>query len=1109
MERQSYTINKHKLKTKVRLSKTTNQRNDIKHFILRNPHLSKNQLIRAARRGDGWTAKLPPFFTSKSNAERQIMGALENVFGRSGDMRVRMYDIATRAETPESFQRMLYQQMPASKEHLRTLLGGDTPLFQKGSAQTSIVTLEDVFFKAKIRDAAMGDKNEFVSKLQNLGVLMKDTNSAYVEARKAAVTKVIYNALSDISKNNRTIHTYIPNEEMAKVSTAIKTHGMQHDYKTITEKIHTDSGGPKAMTLEDLVKTALIKGLQKHGAKKLHIQLFEPLRSVQRMVQVNFDGELIELKRSRNKIQITKDGDMFKKAQTAVKETLSPYRAIKVTRRARAKLQRRPGVNPRKVAERMAQKRGRAKAKEGYLASLRPAIQAKERTKHNALSAQYKQYNNSKSKGMFKKTQTAVKETLSPYRAKRFLSNARYTIDRSLNSAAETASRTMIGGIRVIDAKRRARATRQRRPGVNPMKVAERMAQKRGRAKAKEGHLASLPPAIQAKERTKHKALSAQYKQYNNSKSKGMIFFKLKLKDDREGKARYDYWYVKIEKSCAALSTVADLFDYEQVVHAFGAFNKIGLGKGKIPTAFRRSEKTSRDTTLNLIAVSNSSGTYGLVGSQVNNYDIDVDRVLKNGKKGSEIVVPPDDVPDTEKKLRTKLQDIRQKLQLSHPGVFILPVEPGSSKDKMLMSLHAKALGRYSSHKKQFPGAGEARIMCLDKSGGFAAPDMAGRKLIPKASSVRRARMIKQLKASSSVTEAASVLNNRARERVAERIIAGRGPLGILPSQQQVSGLTRGIGIVWWPILLTCITGIVSGILTALGFERSSMSLSWWPLGVSAALHLGFSGDAGLTRERSGNPERVDLYKVVQRKARSRFMFTMGSMCVFLGALQGGHGPISRPVRIAGIVLAVVSAVCLVLFLREGLSVPKFKLSFTYDEKGYALRVRKGRESKAETRLQAAGRGVAARRAREKEVAAATRLQAAGRGRAARRARKEEVTSKEERIAFLKAGIADKDKQIANLEHRLGRQNGGSRASSDANDALREEAVHAGFTVAGDKLMLNGKIVEINARRVVTSISPNRGAAAWHGTKNKAFKSIKLSVDQQSVDKIKRAFGSY
>jgi hypothetical protein len=125
-----------------------------------------------------------------------------------------------------------------------------------------------------------------------------------------------------------------------------------------------------------------------------------------------------------------------------------------------------------------------------------------------------------------------------------------------------------------------------------------------------------------------------QYRKYNNSKSKGMIFFKLQIKAKKQNNALYDYWYVKIEDSCAALSTVADLFDYEQVVHAGGAITKIGLKQGKIPSAFRRSEKTFRNDTLKLIAreYPGDNHKYGLVGNQVDVYDDVVERKLEKKK---------------------------------------------------------------------------------------------------------------------------------------------------------------------------------------------------------------------------------------------------------------------------------------------------------------------------------------------------------------------------------------------------------------------------------------------------------------------------------------------
>jgi uncharacterized protein (UPF0218 family) len=45
-------------------------------------------------------------------------------------------------------------------------------------------------------------------------------------------------------------------------------------------------------------------------------------------------------------------------------------------------------------------------------------------------------------------------------------------------------------------------------------------------------------------------------------------------------------------------------------------------------------------------------------------------------------------------------------------------------------------------------------------------------------------------------------------------------------------------------------------------------------------------------------------------------------MAVFLGIVQGGHGPINTEMRIAGGTIASLFAVCLVLFAREALSVP-------------------------------------------------------------------------------------------------------------------------------------------------------------------------------------------
>ena len=426
-----------------------------------------------------------------------------------------------------------------------------------------------------------------------------------------------------------------------------------------------------------------------------------------------------------------------------------------------------------------------------------------------------------------------------------------------------------------------------------------------------------------------------KYGAYNNSKrKKGMIFFKLRIKANKRNSALYDYWYVKIEDSCAALSTAADLFDTEQVVHAGGAITKILLSQGKIPSAFARREKVSRNDTLQLINREYPGHTYGLVGKQVNDYDTVVDRKLKNSKRGSEIVVRPEDVPSTPADLRSKLQDIRRDLRLKHGGVFILPVTPGGPADDMIMKLHEQGLGRASSHQKLFPGAGEARIMCLNDR-GFSPPNMYGRKFI-KPSLARREEMIRRVQ--NSMPEVIkSSLNSRARRRVAEQAVKGRGYLGIAPSKAQTRGLMKGIGLVWLPILVVCITGFFTGVQTARGVDRSAISLSWWGLGVSAALHLFFSGNNALKRERdfsfSGARQDKDarkrMFDVTQKKANSRFVLTMGVMCVFLGALRAGHGPLSGPTRVVGVVLAVASVLGFVLFLREGLSVPKFKHTST------------------------------------------------------------------------------------------------------------------------------------------------------------------------------------
>jgi hypothetical protein len=187
----------------------------------------------------------------------------------------------------------------------------------------------------------------------------------------------------------------------------------------------------------------------------------------------------------------------------------------------------------------------------------------------------------------------------------------------------------------------------------------------------------------------------------------------------------------------------------------------------------------------------------------------------------------------------------------------------------------------------------------------------------------------------------------------------------------------KGIGLVWWPILVVCITGFFTGIQTARGADRSVISLSWWGLGVSAALHL-FSGK--IVRENNGSPqERKRIFDVTQ-KANSRFVLTMGVMCVFLGALRGGHGPLSEPTRVAGIVLAVASVLGFVLFLREGLSVPKFKHTYNSVRQEMDYEKRK----KAIPKLRAAQNEQANRIRTFRDVTAARRIQRRFRERPAR-----------------------------------------------------------------------------------------------------------------------------